>query len=90
MPVTLNDKTLIPVSLLIQLIVLVGSLFVFYHKIDARITRLEAASGNAYTLTMAAEQALRTAIANKGLHVADPRNPGQYISTASTSVTHQD
>lgn len=34
---------------------------------------------NQYTITMACEQALRTAIANPGMKVADPRNPEKII-----------
>lgn len=31
------------------------------------------------SLALASEQALRTALANPGLRVADPRNPGKYF-----------
>lgn len=32
-----------------------------------------------FTLTMKAEDALRTAIANPGLRIPDPKNPGKYL-----------
>ena len=46
-------------------------------KLTARVERLEA---DHYTRSEAEAAALRMAIANPGMSVPDPRNPGQLIS----------
>lgn len=61
----------------------VGSALGFSAWMQSMSNRLEALQtqmGDRYTLTMAAENALRTAIENPGLKIPDPRNPGQFFT----------
>jgi len=48
-------------------------------ELEGQIQRLEQQTSDQYTLAQAAEHALRTAMANPGLTVPDPRNPGKYF-----------
>ena len=47
---------------------------------ETRMLILEGGVADRYTLTQAAEDALRNAIANPTLRFHDPRNPGEYIT----------
>ena len=48
-------------------------------KLSHYETRLKVAESDRYTLTMASEKALRTAIENPGMRVPDPRDPSRVI-----------
>ena len=55
------------------------------NSMSAKIDALTIQMGDRYTLTMAAENALREAMANPGHSVPDPRNPGQFFSVRAGS-----
>jgi hypothetical protein len=48
-------------------------------------TMIESKAADRYTLTMAAENALRGALANPGVRFPDPRNPGQFFVVEKTA-----
>ena len=50
-----------------------------FAAVNMRLTAIETSASEQYTLTNAAEDALRNAIANPGMKFSDPRNPGEYI-----------
>lgn len=52
---------------------------IWANNLDHQIKALSLQMGDRYTLTMAAENALRTALENPGMRVPDPRNPGSVI-----------
>jgi len=55
------------------------------NQVSLRLQTLETRSAEAYTqnytLVMAERDGLRMAIANPGLQVPDPTNPGRYLPT---------
>jgi len=85
----INEKTKVSLTIagIVSLILFVGGgawqASSFANNIEVELkqlrTDLNSFSGDRFTAAMASEQALRTAMANPGMRVPDPRNPGQFF-----------
>jgi hypothetical protein len=53
--------------------------------IDNRLAKVENKVADQYTLAVASEVALRTAIENPGMRVPDPRDPNRIIQVTPTT-----
>jgi len=56
-----------------------GATWMLSSKFTDMQNQLDTVNEDRYTLTQASERALRTAIANPGMNVPDPRNPSNII-----------
>lgn len=89
----INEKTKVSLTIgaIFAVILFVGggawkaSAFASGIEVELKSLRgdLTTLAGDRFTLAMASEQALRTAMANPGLRVPDPRNPGQFFFVES-------
>lgn len=73
-----NSKIAITVSASALIAIFSLVMKAYGYMSDMQVT-VEKLSVEGYTKTEASEQALRHAIANPGVKVPDPRNPGQYF-----------
>ena len=84
--ITISESTGISIGLVSTVVITGVSCTVWIVKTMGKLTlRIERLEADHYTRSEAAEAALRMAIANPGMSVPDPRNPGQII-TASSAV----
>ena len=90
----LSEDMTITASLAMFVIVTVaGSTWTISWKLTKLISelklygvRLTEMENDNFTKAEAAEQAFRTAMANPGLQIADPRYPDKFISVATSKV----
>ena len=87
MGITEKTKVSLTIGAGVALVLFVGggawqaSSFASGIEVELKRLRLDLTqlSEDRFTVAMASEQSLRTAIANPGMKVPDPRNPGQYF-----------
>lgn len=74
MTITKDTKISIALALLV-----VGTAWSTAWAISTKLSDIDAKLEEVYTLSAAAEQALRMAIKNPGMRVPDPRDPNKII-----------
>lgn len=81
---TVTESTGVSIGLVLTVVVTGLSCTIWIVKTMGKLTqRIERLEADHYTRSEAAEAALRMAIANPGMSVPDPRNPGQIITASS-------
>lgn len=73
---TIGESSKVTIGLMVLILGGVVAVTALVVRIE---TKLASIMADRYSLSMAAEDALREAIANPGHRVPDPRKPGQYI-----------
>lgn len=82
--ITISESTGLSIGLVVTVVATGVSCTVWITKAMARMTsRIERLEADHYTRSEAEAAALRMAIANPGMSVPDPRNPGKLITASS-------
>ena len=88
--ITSNTRFVVSIGTAIAVVVAAGTAtaraLTVLSAIDTRLAKVETKVADQYTLAVASEVALRTAIANPGFQCPDPRDPTRLIQvTTNTS-----
>ena len=75
----LTEKTRIPLSLVVSMVVAAGMVVLMYAQIIAELKALQVAVGDTYKLSAASEVASRNALHNPTMIVVDPRDPDKVM-----------